>query len=956
MKINSYIKKSISRQFVALICFFILLFVIGSIILISLQNSLNESYINNREKLIEKRTLVQEIETHFNNAMFNARGYYAFNNKALKENALNEQDDVKVLIQQFNNYQKTEADQLFLEEITGFYSYYFEETLPVVIALYEKRNDKEVKEIANNGGTETVENFQSEIKTYLDDLNKILNQEVTKLSNSLANVQLWFLFYASILLIIVMVIGRIMVIRIGKPLSDFAIAANEIAKGNDTEIKIEIKRKDELATLSVAFSRMYQSIQEKEQDLLTQNEELIAQQDELYAQQSQLEEILKKIKYNEETLYRRNLLINNLSSSFDKKQVLKSIIQNMCDLIKADKGIIAMMGEEAYAGFGISENGAKQFKEYIYTGMYYRLKEQQIPIIIKRQLASQEKGYHEEIAYVYDLYIPVLSANKEIIAIMMFSRYSDGFIQFKMEEFMALAKQIGISLDKINLFEQTEKDKILKQDILNNVQEGIQLVGTNGEIMQVNRKFCEIMGYDENVDSLVGQSWDNWTTQLAKFLDGDTSVINFIQGSLEKNSNSSNAYPIKNGNKVINVYAEGLYRGKAKFGTVFVYRDITKEFEVDKMKSEFVSTVSHELRTPLASILGFTELMINRDLKPDKQKKYLSTIYGEAKRLTALINDFLDVQRMEAGKQTYEKKYVEISPIMEKIIEVQRINATNHVINMHSSLDNTYIIGDKLKLEQAFTNILSNAIKYSPEGGLIDIHIYEENDKLNLAVMDKGLGIPEGEISKLFTKFYRVDNTDRRKIGGTGLGLAIVQEIMTAHEGEVTVQSQLGKGSTFILSFPKVTIPLTDFHVEAHADRKTAYKIMVVEDDYSLAELIIHELKEYGFQVQYYKSGKKALQEIDQQMPDAIVLDIMLEDENMNGWDVIEQLKKKETIKNIPIVVSTALDEREKGYSLGAMDYLVKPYRPSELSRTIMQTLLKIGKKGQVLIPNFKES
>ncbi|WP_445505728.1 ATP-binding protein [Niallia sp. 03091] len=949
--INSYIKQSISRQFVALICFFILLFVVGASILVYFQKSVNENYVENREKLIEKRKLVQDIEAHFLKAMSNARGYYAFNNKKLKESAQNEQQEIKVLIQQFNQLAKTDDDHLALKEMKEFYTFYFEEILPKALAYYEQGKDKELMKLANDGGTAKVEAYQKELNSYLVEINKTLNQEVTKLSNSIANLQLSFLVYTIVLLTIVIIIGRIMVKRIGKPLSDFAVAANEIAKGNEAEIKVETKRNDELAILSVAFSRMYQSIQEKEQDLLTQNEELIAQQDELYAQQTQLEEVLKTVKNNEETLFRRNRLINNLSNSLNKQKVLNSIIENMCDLIKADRGIIVMVEEDSYAAFGISVKGAKQFKDYLYTGMYFRLEEQRKPFIIKRKLVIPEKGYHEETGYVYDLYIPVFSANEDIVAIMMYSRFSDRFTEFKMDEFVTLAKQIGISLDKIHLFEQTEKDKVLNQDILNNVQEGIQLVGTSGEIIQVNSKFCEMMGYYQKLELLVGQCWRDWTTYLAQFLDGDDALITFIENSLQTSSNSSFTFPIKKENKVINVYAEGLFRGEEKFGTVFVYRDITKEFEVDKMKSEFVSTVSHELRTPLASILGFTELMINRELKEERQKKYLSTIYGEAKRLTALINDFLDVQRMEAGKQTYEKKYIEILPIVEGIVEKQQINAPKHDITILSSLENTYILGDKLKIEQAFTNIISNAIKYSPEGGLIEIAIFEEHGKINVSVKDRGLGIPAEEISKLFTKFYRVDNTDRRKIGGTGLGLAIVQEIMNAHDGDVTVTSQLGQGSTFTLSFPCVAVHLKDFNNDVDSNKIIAYKIMVIEDDYSLAELMIHELRDYGFQVQYFKNGQEALQAIEQNTPDAIVLDIMLENDNLNGWDMMQKLKKKDIIKDIPIVISTALDEKEKGYSLGAMDYLVKPYRPSELSRTIMQTLLKMGKIGQVLIP-----
>lgn len=259
-------------------------------------------------------------------------------------------------------------------------------------------------------------------------------------------------------------------------------------------------------------------------------------------------------------------------------------------------------------------------------------------------------------------------------------------------------------------------------------------------------------------------------------------------------------------NQVIKVYFETLHYREEGYGTILVYRDITKEYEVDQMKSEFVSTVSHELRTPLASVLGFSELMLNKPLKPERQTKYLQTIYNEAKRLTALINDFLDVQKMESGKQIYEKKYVEIIPLIQKVIEHLEINTAQHDIRFNIETKDIMILGNRLKIEQAFSNLLSNAIKYSPDGGRITVRLYSRNDMLSIDIQDEGLGIPKESLPHLFQKFYRVDNSDRRRIGGTGLGLAIVDEIIKSHGGDVTVVSNYGHGSTFTISLPRVTL------------------------------------------------------------------------------------------------------------------------------------------------------
>ena len=934
----------------ALICFFILLFTLGGLVLVYLQDSVNNEYVENREELVEKQALVRQIETRLNDAMFNVRGYFAFENETLKDSAESQQAEIEKLIKQFDARLTTEEDTFFSTELSSFYRFYFNETMPTAMAYFESGDTEEVAAIANNGATERINSFQGEMADYLQSVSNSLSGEVSKLTTHIAILQVGFLVYIILVLIAVLLIGRVMVKRIGKPLTDFAIAANEVAKGNEAEIKLDKKRQDELATLSFAFERMYASIQEKEQDLLAQNEELVAQQDELQAQQFELEKVLETVQSNKDALLRRNKLINGLSSSLDKQEVLESIISNMCDVIKADRGIIVEAASGDFAAFGISNEGAEQFKKHLHTGMYHRLEKEKIAFTIVRDLDVSEKGYHLETGRVHDLYIPILSTTGNITAIMMLSRFACGFTENEMEEFITLAKQIGISLDKIHLFEQTEKDRLLNTDILNNVQEGIQLISPDGDIIHANSKFYEIMSGKEELDIFVGQKWREWTGQLKEKLKDTDDLIAYIKQSMKDSTTDSVTYKVKE-NKIVKVYSEHLYRGDEKFGTVLVYRDITVEYEVDRMKSEFVSTVSHELRTPLASILGFTELIINRDLKPDKQKKYLNTIYGEAKRLTALINDFLDVQRMEAGKQTYEKKYIEVLPIMERVVENQEVNVIKHQINIHNNEKNIFILGDRSKLEQAFTNIVSNAIKYSPDGGNIDISFYQEGGMLKVAVKDEGLGIPESARDKLFTKFYRIDNSDRRKIGGTGLGLAIVKEIMSAHEGDITIVSEYGKGSTFIMSFPIVEWNMETSEKDAVADEKVRYKVMVVEDDYSLAELIIQELQESGFQVYYSKNGMEGIRKMEEVQPDALVLDIMLEDSRMDGWDIMKAMKNSEYLKNIPIVVSTALDEKEKGIALGAIDYLVKPYPPSQLSRAIMQTLLKMGKVGQVLIP-----
>ena len=234
--------------------------------------------------------------------------------------------------------------------------------------------------------------------------------------------------------------------------------------------------------------------------------------------------------------------------------------------------------------------------------------------------------------------------------------------------------------------------------------------------------------------------------QENEFIDSLNHLID--SALLSPDEEHSFIYSKNDSNQVIRVYCKTFKNEQNEdIGTLLVHRDITKEYEVAQMKSEFVSTVSHELRTPLASVLGFTELLLTKELKPERKTKYLQTIYNEAKRLTALINDFLDIQRMESGKQTYEKKFIDISSILQNVIELQAVNTSLHNINLSIELEETIILGDRDKIEQVFTNLLSNAIKYSPNGGNIFIRIYGNNNMISIDIKDEGLGIPEDALS-----------------------------------------------------------------------------------------------------------------------------------------------------------------------------------------------------------------
>jgi len=227
--------------------------------------------------------------------------------------------------------------------------------------------------------------------------------------------------------------------------------------------------------------------------------------------------------------------------------------------------------------------------------------------------------------------------------------------------------------------------------------------------------------------------------------------------------------------------------------------------ESERTKSELVSNVSHELRTPLASVLGFSALMLDRDLPPDEMRRYLEVIRTEARRLAELLNDLLDLQRIEQGTIELRLDEVELNSLLDAQVTLYSAQSEHHRLRLDSADEPLVVYGDRDRLAQVIGNLLSNAIKYSPEGGVVDVSASHVGDEAWIWVRDEGLGIPLDQQQRIFTKFFRGDAGRELGISGTGLGLVLARQIVEAHGGEIGFDSAEGKGSTFWLQLPAAT-------------------------------------------------------------------------------------------------------------------------------------------------------
>lgn len=384
-----------------------------------------------------------------------------------------------------------------------------------------------------------------------------------------------------------------------------------------------------------------------------------------------------------------------------------------------------------------------------------------------------------------------------------------------------------------------------------------------------------------------------------------------------------------------------------------VGRDNTERKEIERLKDEFISTVNHELRTPLTSLRGFSELLLKREYTVEKQRHYLKIIYDESKRLNNLIDDFLDIQRLESGKQNYLFEPLNILLLIRESIALFAHNTDQHKLNLNAPLFVAPVKGDSDRIRQVLSNLISNAIKYSPNGGEVNISVTEQDTEVTITVADRGMGIPPEAQEKLFTKFYRVDNASTRKIGGTGLGLAIVKEIVEAHGGYIGLESVVGEGSKFYFTLPKVVQKTVNVDLE----QTTKIDVLILEDDPAFCQLLKDSLEDIGFSVVSSSFAEQGLQILQRNLPRLIFLDILLPGK-MDGWEFLIAIKSTRQLISVPVWIITITEPNIRGLALRGADYLSKPIAPDLLIQMVKYYLPQPSGKNILIVDdeeNFRK-
>ncbi len=721
----------------------------------------------------------------------------------------------------------------------------------------------------------------------------------------------------------------------------------------------------------------------------------------LLKQNKRVEHELKNILKDTRELYSIGLAIT-ASDSLD--EALSTLLNEACRTLKVPAGSIALYDEKTgMLSLRMSHGFSPEFEiistwKRRHNGLTDHILSKRVPTVINN--IDNHPYIDSDILFregIKSLMAAPLYAEERVIGILYLDDfYPRTWTETEVEFITLLGIQAAHAIEKFELIDTLSKTETYLKSILANSADMIITTDKEGRIVEFNPAGYYILGYRK--EEIVGKPVDTlWVypekrRQLIEKIKDRSFVTNY-EALLKKKDGT----PIEVSLTISTLKDEN---GNV-IGTVGISKDITeakkleraleernlelqelndsleekvmertreiqkanKELErSNKLKSQFIATMSHELRTPLNSILGFSDLLLDELFGPlsDKQRRYIQNINNSGNHLLQLINNVLDIAKIESGKMELAYESFDAYQAVMEVESVVKplINKKKQTLSINKSDDIGIITADKIKFKQILYNLLSNAIKFTDEGGQLQIsinktcqpifvdssrenpHSEEMFNFLRVTVQDSGIGIKKEDQERIFHEFEQVEGSLSRRFEGTGLGLALTKRLVELQGGEITVQSEEGKGSAFSFTIPLFDVqsamslrydnthPMDEEELKEYLNtlskgRTDSPLIVIVEDDRATSELISLYLTKEGYRVAHISNGAEALSRIRHLMPFAVILDIMLP--NKDGWEILQELKSDDELKDIPVIIYSIVDNKDLGFALGASDYLVKP-------------------------------
>ena len=495
---------------------------------------------------------------------------------------------------------------------------------------------------------------------------------------------------------------------------------------------------------------------------------------------------------------------------------------------------------------------------------------------------------------------------------------------------------------------QVSEDRLLPMDpristILDNIVDGVITIDERGTIQSVNRATQEIFGYQakeligQNVRMLMPAPYHHeHDGYIANYLrTGEKKVIGIGREVVGKRHDGT-TFPIDLGVNEAVVEGRRLFTG--------IIRDITARKVAELAKKEFISIVSHELRTPLTSIYGALGLIAGGAVGeiPDQARMMLDIALKNSERLISLINEILDIEKIESDEIDLNIQSQELMPLVHQSIETHRTYGQQYGVEfvLTGTLPNIQVRVDAGRLQQVLENLLSNAAKFSGDSSQVEISVSQADGVVRVAVTDHGVGIPEELQGRVFERFTQADSSDHRQQGGTGLGLSIAQAIIRRFGGQIGFETEIGVGTTFHFDLPCTYDCAKQESLQLVAASPKP-RVLVCEDDETVAQILRAMLEQVGYHTDLAFDARQAKQLLSERDYAAMTLDVLLPDQN--GLSLLRDLRANEKTHRLPIVVVSATARNAEllvGNAIGVLDWIQKPIEPEHLFAVLQQAVL----------------
>lgn len=685
-----------------------------------------------------------------------------------------------------------------------------------------------------------------------------------------------------------------------------------------------------------------------------------------------LEHILQELRQERDRVDTLYHIARQLSTSLDLDRVLNEALHLLARAIPITQGSILLItpGTDHLvyrAALGRRRplpRGGKQTKYKIGVGLAGHVLETRQSKIVHNLLEDDSWiPDDKELVHRSVLAVPLITSYEALGVLMLFHTQPNHFTNDHLSMVTAAAPMIATAISNADLYtlitQQSERVGILlrsvqaeaikNEAIVEGITDGVLVVDADDSIQLVNPAAARILGVpqeelqDRKLDTILAEMTSPVDQQLAQKL---YQVVTTQQANLpEQGETFVERITVEDKTIIASLTSISLTSNpKTPSSILIVLRDISQEAELDRIKNEFISTVSHELRTPMTSIKGYIDLLVTNKVGSltDMQRKFLQIIKSNADRLSALVNDILDISRLDAGRVKLEQQSINLDTVIRSVAASfnHQLEEKNLSLRLDISDNLPLAYADPDRVTQVLVNLIGNATKYSRPNDSITITVEVVDQYFQIKVRDTGLGISEEDQKRVFDRFFRAERDANSLVDGTGLGLPIAKMFVEMMGGTIWVESELGKGSTFSFTLPlEPQIAKEEETIDLLSDKRC---ILVVDDNEDVLTLLKQQLEEADYQVITAAKSNQVLTQAKKYQPSLITLDIILD--NTDGFEILEQLKADPETKDIPVVIASVLTNiRNKSLALGAADYIVKPFDKEQVLKAV-QRLIEVVK------------